>query len=400
MTQELPPPTLVEDERSLAVLLERLDRAGEVAFDTEADSFFSYREKVCLIQVTVDERDYLIDPLAKLDVAPLGRILADPSKTVVFHDGEYDILILGRDFGFRFGGLFDTRVAAAALGSTNPGLASVLREHFGIELDKSMQRSNWSARPLTEKQVRYARLDTRYLIALMHEQREQLADLGRTEIVEGECRRLEQLEPTPNEFDPEDFVRIKGVRKLDRTAQRALRELFRARDELARQADLPPFKVLNNEALLAIARARPQSGPELARLVSPRQARRVEPAVLEALARARELGPLETLPPQRRDGQPLEDREYDVHEAIKEWRKRRSRSEGFDASLVLNRHVMLRLARHQPTTTAALESVEGIQDWQRDRFGAELVRVVAEALATFEREGPSRLRRRRRGPGS
>ena len=89
-------------------------------------------------------------------MTPLGKVLADERKTKVFHDGEYDILILKRSFGFRFAGLFDTRVAAAALGASNPGLASVLGEYFGIQVDKSMQRSNWSARPLSEQQVRYA----------------------------------------------------------------------------------------------------------------------------------------------------------------------------------------------------------------------------------------------------
>jgi ribonuclease D len=285
-------------------------------------------------------------------------------------------------------------VAAAALGSANPGLASVLKEHFGLEMDKSMQRSNWSARPLTEKQIRYARLDTHFLVQLMHEQRAMLAEMGRERIVEGECRRLEQLSPAETGFDPDDFVRIKGVRKLDRETQQALRELFAARDRLAQEADVPPFKVLNNDALLRLARSRPRSGSELSRLVSPRQARRIEKEVLGALERARELGPLERLPNTRRGGEGLDDRQYDVHEAIKTWRKERARKEGFDASLVLNRHVMQRLAKEEPRSLAELGRVEGLLDWQVERFGAELVEAVDEAARTFEREGPSRLRRR------
>jgi len=394
MTSDLPPPTLVADARGLEQLLLRLERAEEVAFDTEADSFFNYREKVCLIQVTADEDDYLVDPLAELDVTPLGRVLADPSKVKVFHDGEYDVLILKRDFGFEFRNLFDTRVAAAALGSANPGLASVLREHFGLELDKSMQRSNWSARPLSEKQIRYARLDTRFLVALMHEQRARLAETGRMRIVEGECLRLEQLMPAENAFDPDDFVRIKGVRKLDRVGQRALRELFVARDRLARQYDAPPFKVLNNETLLRIARQRPRSGGELGELLTPRQARRVGREILEALERAEELGPLERLPATRREGEILGDLEYDLHEALKTWRKQRAKLEGLDASLIVNRHVLLRLATEHPRSLAALESVEGLLEWQIEHYGQEIVDTLREARATFEREGPSRLRRR------
>ena len=134
MLNDLPPPTVVHDEAGFRRMLEVLARAPEVAVDTEADSFFSYREKVCLVQITALEHDWIVDPLAGLDLGGLGRMLEDPSKTKVFHDGEYDILIMKRDYGFRFSNLFDTRVAAATLGSQAPGLASVLKERFGVEL--------------------------------------------------------------------------------------------------------------------------------------------------------------------------------------------------------------------------------------------------------------------------
>jgi ribonuclease D len=392
MKDDLPDPILVQDGRGLERLLEDLDRQTEIAFDTEADSFFNYREKVCLIQVTAEDRDYLVDPLAKLDVTPLGRVLGDPARTVVFHDGEYDILILKRDFGFSFAGLFDTRVAAAALGSSTPGLASVLAERFGIEMDKSMQRSNWSARPLSEKQVRYARLDTRFLIPLMHQQRVELEEKNRTRIVEGECRRLEALEPAPVHFQPDDFVRVKGARTLDGEGQQALRELFSARDTLARELDLPPFKVLNNEALVGLARARPRSEREVGDRLSPRQARRVGPAVIEAIRRADELGPLKRLPTPRRAGTPMADEEYDVHEALKQWRKGVAQREDLDASLVLNRHVMARLASAMPRSAAELAAVEGVLDWQVEMFAEGLVQAIADARERFEREGPSRAR--------
>ena len=114
MHSDLPPPTLVQDARGLTRLLDDLASQTEIAVDTEADSFFNYKEKVCLIQVTVEDRDYLLDPLAGFDIAPLGEILADPKKEKIFHDGEYDVLIMKRSFGFRFDNLFDTRVAAAA----------------------------------------------------------------------------------------------------------------------------------------------------------------------------------------------------------------------------------------------------------------------------------------------
>jgi ribonuclease D len=385
MVSELPPPVVVTDARGLERLLEDLERQREIAVDTEADSFFNFREKVCLVQVTVEDRDYLVDPLSGLDLRPLGRVLADPSKTKVFHDGEYDILTLKRDYGFEFRTLFDTRVAEAALGVESPGLASVLRARFGVELDKSMQRSNWSARPLTEKQIRYARLDTRYLLPLMRAQRVELESRGRTMIVEGECARLELLVPSGPSFSPDDFVKLPGVRTLDLLAQRRLRELFVLRQSLAEESDLPLFKVIGNDALVEVARRAPRTLDELARVpgFSYKQARKMGGRVLDALARAEELGPLERTPmPSSRDGAGrLEELEYELHERLKQWRKERAIELALDSSLVLNRHVLLRLALAKPRTPAELRAVEGLLEWQVSMFGEQILAVVERGLA-------------------
>jgi ribonuclease D len=387
----------VADRAGLERLLSTLSREREIAVDTEADSFYHYQERVCLVQITASGRDWLVDPLSGLDIRPLGELFADAARTKVFHDGEYDVLILKRQFGFRFAGLFDTRVAAAALGMEAPGLAAVVAARFGFELDKSQQRSDWSRRPLSKEQVAYARLDTHYLVPLMHMLAPELEQRGRTRVLSGECRRLEGLEPPEKTFHPDEFLRLKGARRLSLGDMRILRELFVLREEQARARDLPPFKVLAPQALVELAQARPTTPRALEHLVPPSVQRRLGGEILAAIRRGIELGPLARVPsdPQRNDDESLDEAASELHERLKQWRKERAQREGFDSSLLLNRRVLLRLAQLHPSNEAALERVEGLLPWQRESYGAELLAVVHEferALAAGEIE----LRRRRR----
>lgn len=401
MTSELSPPTLIEDQEGLRDLLGVLNGEDVIAVDTEADSFFSYREKVCLIQITAGEHDYLVDPLADVDLSDLGPILADASKVKIFHDGEYDVLIMGREFGFEFANIFDTRIAASALGSQNPGLASVLEENFDIVLDKSMQRSNWGERPLSERQIDYARLDTHYLHELMERQEKELDRLDRRMILEGECRRLEALESPAPKFNPDEWVRLKGARTLSPVSRQALRELFILRDELAHAGDVPPFRVMNNNALIEAAVARPGNVQDLAEVhgFSWRQVRKIGDQIMEALDRADDLGPLNDLPrlPPKDGTGGLDQMQVELYDRLKAWRRDRAQDEQFDASLILNRHVLVRLVREQPKTRDELSAVEGLIEWQVERYGESLLKVIHEFHADV-RAGRVEVGRRRGGP--
>ena len=396
MNTELSPPTLVETDTDLSRLLEEIDRAPELSVDTEGDSFFSYPDKVCLVQLTALEKDWLVDPLVGIDLARLGRVMADPRKLKIFHDGEYDIASLKRDYGFQFKNLFDTRVAAAALGAANPGLASALEERFGIRLDKSLQRSEWSRRPLTEKQIRYAQLDTHFLKPLMDEQRPELVERDRMMIVEGECRRLERLVPPETSFDPDEFARLKGARELEPLQRQALRELYILREKLSVELGRPPFKVIGNESLVMIATGMPKSMFQLRRIngFSHGQIRRLGREVLEAVARAREVGPMTKLPrlPNREGTTGFSDEQSELHERLKQWRKVAAGEMQIDSAYLVNRHVLLRIALGRPKAIAALEEIEGIEPWQVERFGEAILGIVRR----FEddlREGKVQFRR-------
>jgi ribonuclease D len=143
-----------------------------IALDSESDSLHHHREKVCLIQVAdAQGHAWLVDTLARPDLAPLGGIVSDPSVVKVLHGADYDVVTMKRDFGFTFAGIFDTMIAARFLGMPAIGLQALARAELGVELSKDSQRDDWSVRPLTPRQERYALADVQHLLVL-HERLE------------------------------------------------------------------------------------------------------------------------------------------------------------------------------------------------------------------------------------
>ena len=236
---------------------------GPLCLDVEADSFHHYPDKVCLVQLSFAGRDLLVDPLAGVDLAGLCGVLAAPQVRKILHGADYDIRVLHRDFGLELRGLFDTMVAARLVGERKFGLAALLEQHFGIQLDKRHQRADWSRRPLPPAMREYAALDTRYLGRLAEMLEARLAALGRREWAGEEFARLENVRWSSAAADPEAFRRVKQSAKLRPRELAVLRELYRLRDTVARRVDRPPFRVLRDEVLLMLARQQPQEASEL-----------------------------------------------------------------------------------------------------------------------------------------
>ncbi|TLN23565.1 ribonuclease D, partial [bacterium] len=163
---EIKDPIWVDSYPKLNRMVAEISGIPYLAVDTESNSLFAYQEQVCLIQLSTEATDYLIDPLVLSDLSALEPVFADPRTEKIFHAAEYDIICLKRDFGYTFVNLFDTMVAARILGRPAVGLGSVLEAEFGLQLDKRYQRANWGQRPLPAAQKAYARFDSHYLIAL------------------------------------------------------------------------------------------------------------------------------------------------------------------------------------------------------------------------------------------
>jgi ribonuclease D len=257
-----------------------------VALDTESNSFHVYRERVCLLQISTRRSDYVVDPVA-VDVRPLGRLLAD-GRELVMHGADYDVRCLKREFGWALPRVFDTMAAARRLGRAELGLSALVHAQFGVRLAKEHQRSDWGRRPLSGEQIRYASLDTHYLLPLFDQLSGELSRRGLAEEARREFDRIAAVEPRPRVFDPDGWRQLKSARGLDPAGKAVLRALWVAREEVASAADRPPFKVLGEHAMAEIARRRPASAEELARIpgVTPHVLRRMGDAIQAALRQA------------------------------------------------------------------------------------------------------------------
>lgn len=280
------PPVLVADEAGLARLVEALREVQVVALDTESNSFHVYRERVCLVQLSTPDRDFIVDPLA-VDVRPLGPVLCD-GREMVLHGADYDVRCLKREYGWRLPRLFDTMAAARRLGHAGLGLSALVESHFGVRLSKAHQRSDWGRRPLTPDQVAYAALDTHYLLPLHARLSADLAARGAGDAARAEFDRIAAGEPRERVFDPEGWRRLRGARELDAGGRAVLRALWIAREDRARAADRPPFKVLAEHTMVELARRRPTTLDAVARFpgVTPAVLRRMGDAIVAAVAQA------------------------------------------------------------------------------------------------------------------
>ncbi len=371
----LPPPALITRPAQLSQMLKQLCNESAVAVDTESNSMYVYHEQVCLVQFSIPGQDFLVDPLAGLDISPCRELFADPGVEKVFHAAEYDILCLKRHYGFEFQNLFDTMWAARILGWPSMGLAAILKEHFGVQLDKRWQRYNWGQRPLERAALLYARLDTHYLLELHTIQWAQLRAAGRLEEAREIFDQVAQTTPTPHTFDPDDFWHVKGVWDLTGREQAIVRELYAYREREAQRQNKPPFRILGDRTLIALAQAQPRRLEDLRGLdgMTAGQIARYGHGVLEAIARGRQA----TIPASPTLSRP-DERILSRYQALRAWRNGVARRRGVEPDVIMSNATLMSLAHRAPATLTDLEGIEGLGPWRRTTYGEQVLQVLRD----------------------
>jgi ribonuclease D len=373
---------LVADAQALTRLVSRLHKAAHIAFDTESASFHRYVDRVYLIQLSTEQETALVDPVALDVLTEIGTILEDPQIEIVFHDADYDLRVLDRDYGFRAQNLFDTRVAAQLAGEAAVGLSSLLQKHLGIALNKKFQRADWSVRPLSADMLAYAADDTRHLLALRDILTARLEDLGRLHWAQEEFVRLEEIRWTGRKREDEDgYQRIRGAGTLTRRQLAVLREVHQWRETTARNSDRAPFRILGNPSLVDIARGAPRSMRALGQVsgVTSQILRRHGKALLNAVSVGAGV-PNDALPMIKRTRAPTPDAGYEERlDRLKVLRDACARETALDPGLVCPNGTLQAIARAAPESLDQLSEVSVLRVWQREVLGGRAILAAVGA---------------------
>jgi ribonuclease D len=266
---------VITDAAQLASLIEQIESADRVAVDTEADSLHSYREKLCLLQISLPAQgftegsvdsglcmaqgheparavcDFIVDPLANTDLEPLRRALE--AREIVLHGADYDLRMLRRGLNLVAKRIFDTLIAARLLGIREFSLAALVKRYFGLTLLKGSQKANWAQRPLPARMAEYAINDVHYLLPLAEKLEAELDRCERRDWLQQSCQRAIELAAVARTRNQDELWRIRGSGILRGHAAAVLRALWQWREKEAEKADRPPFHILQNEDLLKAA---------------------------------------------------------------------------------------------------------------------------------------------------
>lgn len=372
-TPTLPPPVWVDTPAALAQLAATLRAQPRIAVDTESNSLHAYRERVCLVQFSTPQTDYLVDPLSLPDLSALAPLFADPAIEKIFHAAEYDVLCLHRDFGFTFANLFDTMLAARILGYKAIGLGSLLKEKFELELDKRYQKADWGQRPLPPMLSDYARLDTHHLFGLRHLLDAELRERGRNILAHEDFARL--CHPVTNNGEKNHrprWERVSGNQDLTQRELTVLNELANCREKAAEKMSRPVFKVLSDQQLVALAQHAPETWDDLPKAgLSKRQIQIIGSQVLAATRRGKEAPLVSRQPTDRPD-------EAVIHriERLKQWRKKTADKLGVESDVVLPRVHLTSIAERFPKTREELQPLMKDTPWRFETYNREILKSL------------------------
>ena len=265
---ELPP--VITTSKDLRKACDLLSRQPFVTVDTEFMRQTTYRPKLCLIQMAAPGLEYIADPLGGIDLTPFYALMANEAVLKVFHAARQDIEIVYQEAGVIPRPLFDTQVAAMALGHGEAiSYGSLVKKIMKRNHDKTYQAVDWCARPLGAKQLEYAIGDVTFLRDIYLRLQQRLQETGRESWLEEEVAVL--IDPKTYAFDPADAWKRLKLGGKSRQARAIIMELASWRERTAQDENVPRGRVIKDEAIYEVSKHAPRSLETLSRLRTVRE---------------------------------------------------------------------------------------------------------------------------------
>ncbi|KTR81860.1 ribonuclease D [Novosphingobium barchaimii] len=369
---------LITKSEDLAALCDRLSHAEFVAVDTEFMRENTYWPELCLVQIADTKEAAAIDPLAPgLDLQPLWDLLTDNEDVLkVFHAGGQDVEIIFNFTGRTPHPIFDTQIAAMAITQSEQiGYSNLVESWLGLTIDKGARFTDWSRRPLTERQIEYAIGDVTHLAKIFPRMLKRLIKTDRGQWLDQEMEKLAD----PENYRNDPTVAWKRIKAAGRNAGvlGRLKALAAWREQEARGKNIPRGRIARDETLADIASHPPKSQADLAKvrgLSAGWKDNEIGKRLMQAIADSQPL-PDEELPPRTPRGAPLGKEGSLVADLLKLLLKIRAREIDVASRLLARSEELELLAAGVRKDLAMLEG------WRFKTFGKDALDLVEGKLA-------------------
>lgn len=384
---------LVDSEDTLQQLERVLQLHSRIALDTESNNCHCYAPRICLVQLAVQndrpepagssEPVFLLDP-QKVDLARLRRFFADRDKLFVLHSAANDLGRLWLEYRISIANLFDTQVAARLSGLQRTALATLLEQKFGVSQSKSMQTSDWGKRPLSASQVAYACQDVVHLLPLYHSLLQALHETGR--LSEGLAVMEEIARRDYSRFgnSTKTFWEHHATKRVPLHLMNVYQSLWNWREDKARAADRPRYKIMGDKSLLLLTREQPSSLGQLRKCggLSSYQRKQHGAELLAVIEQGqRERRPVLRQPaPRWKTVNPQQEQQRNLMQQLRKWRHEISQSRGVDSDFVLSKHILQVIVEAAPASLDDLASSNLLVDWKFEHYGKDVVQIVKNVV--------------------
>lgn len=378
---------VITDTDTLAQACKQLSQHPFATVDTEFLRENTFWPQLCLIQMAGPEGQYIVDPLADgIDLAPFFELMADETTTKVFHAGRQDLEIIyaltrQEGAGIIPKPLFDTQVAAMVCGfGESIGYVNLVKKIINVELDKGARFTDWSRRPLSAKQLKYAMADVTHLRDVYTYLASELEATKRTNWVAEEMATLSA--PETYAADPNIAWRRLKMRVKNRRSLAIMMELAAWRDRQAQTQDVPRSRILRDEALYDIANQAPTEVSKLSQLRTlsdgfARSARAKEIISVVKTGLDRDMATV----PKLNTGQALTPEATAISDLLRVLLKACAARHRVATKLIADSSDLDRIASEDDPDVIALKG------WRRELFGDEALRVKRGEVAVTVIDG-------------